>query len=51
MEENQGQAHQGIRGQTSVLLEEVGHLTNRDVDKAEMFNASFTSVFNTDDGP
>ncbi|GAB0206495.1 mitochondrial enolase superfamily member 1 [Grus japonensis] len=33
------------------LLDEVGHLTNRDVDKAEMFNAFFASVFNTSDGP
>ncbi|GAB0204012.1 mitochondrial enolase superfamily member 1 [Grus japonensis] len=32
------------------LLDENGHLTNRDIDKAEMFNAFFTSVFNTDDG-
>ncbi|GAB0195585.1 hypothetical protein GRJ2_002023800 [Grus japonensis] len=31
------------------LLDENGHLTNRDIDKAEMFNAFFTSVFNTDD--
>ncbi|GAB0204497.1 mitochondrial enolase superfamily member 1 [Grus japonensis] len=27
-----------------------GHLTNRDIDKAETFNAFFASVFNTDDG-
>ncbi|GAB0206466.1 mitochondrial enolase superfamily member 1 [Grus japonensis] len=33
------------------LLDEVGHLTNRDVGKAEMFNAFFASVFNTSDGP
>ncbi|GAB0207904.1 mitochondrial enolase superfamily member 1 [Grus japonensis] len=32
------------------LLDENGHLTNRDIDKAEMFNAAFASVFNTDDG-
>ncbi|GAB0208000.1 mitochondrial enolase superfamily member 1 [Grus japonensis] len=31
------------------LLDENGHLTNRDIDKAEMFNAAFASVFNTDD--
>ncbi|GAB0181631.1 mitochondrial enolase superfamily member 1 [Grus japonensis] len=31
------------------LLNENGHLTNRDIDKAEMFNAFFASVFNTDD--
>ncbi|GAB0206716.1 mitochondrial enolase superfamily member 1 [Grus japonensis] len=32
------------------LLDENGHLTNRDIDKAETFNAAFASVFNTDDG-
>ncbi|GAB0203202.1 hypothetical protein GRJ2_002785800 [Grus japonensis] len=32
------------------LLNENGHLTNRDIDKAETFNAFFASVFNTDDG-
>ncbi|RMC04164.1 hypothetical protein DUI87_18983 [Hirundo rustica rustica] len=31
--------------------DEDGHLTNRDMDKAETFNAFFASVFNTDDGP
>ncbi|KAJ7402613.1 hypothetical protein BTVI_84829 [Pitangus sulphuratus] len=30
-------------------LDEDGHLTNRDRDKAEMFNAFFASTFNTDD--
>ncbi|KAK4828562.1 hypothetical protein QYF61_027531 [Mycteria americana] len=39
------------RANIGVLLDEVGHLKNRDVDKAEMFNAFFTSVFNTNDGP
>lgn len=29
----------------------VGHLSNKDVDKAEMFNVFFASVFNTDDEP
>ncbi|KAK4810807.1 LOW QUALITY PROTEIN: hypothetical protein QYF61_008779 [Mycteria americana] len=29
-----------------LLLDEVGHLTNRDEDKAEIFNAFFASVFN-----
>ena len=33
------------------LLDEVSHLTNRDVNKAKTFNAAFASVFNTDDGP
>ena len=33
------------------LLDEVGHLANRDVDKAQAFNAAFASGFNTDDGP
>ncbi|KAK4831271.1 hypothetical protein QYF61_016741 [Mycteria americana] len=33
------------------MPEQVGHLTNRDVDKAEMFNAFFASVFNNNDGP
>ncbi|KAK4816746.1 hypothetical protein QYF61_022298 [Mycteria americana] len=40
-----------IRDNTGPLLDEVSHLTSRDVDKVEMFNAFFTSVFNTDDGP
>jgi len=31
-------------------VDENGHLTNRDMDKAEMFNAAFASVFNTSDG-
>lgn len=30
-------------------LDENGHLTNRDIDKAEAFNAFFTSVFSVDD--
>lgn len=34
----------------SPLLDKVIYLTNRDIDKAETFNAFFTSVFNTDDG-
>jgi len=34
-----------------LLRDEVGHLTNRDVEKAETFNAAFASVFNTNDGP
>ena len=33
-----------MRDNIDLLLDEVGHLTNRDVDKAEMFNAFFTSV-------
>lgn len=40
-----------IRDNTGPLLDDVGHLTNRDIDKAEMFNAFFASVFNTGDGP
>ncbi|KAK4810960.1 hypothetical protein QYF61_014432 [Mycteria americana] len=39
-----------IRDNIGPLLDEVGHLTNRDVDKAETFNAFFASVFNTDNG-
>ncbi|GAB0206625.1 mitochondrial enolase superfamily member 1 [Grus japonensis] len=31
------------------LPDENSHLTNRDIDKEERFNAFFTSVFNTDD--
>ncbi|KAJ7411463.1 hypothetical protein BTVI_50153 [Pitangus sulphuratus] len=31
--------------------DEDGHLTNRERDKAEVFNAFFACVFNTDDGP
>lgn len=34
----------------SLLQDEDGHLTVRDTDKVEMFNAFFASVFNTDDG-
>jgi len=34
-----------IRGNIDLLLNEVNHLTNR-----EMFNAFFASVFNTNDG-
>lgn len=33
------------------MLDEAGHLANRDVDKARTFNAAFASGFNTDDGP
>lgn len=33
------------------LLDEVSHLTIRDVDRAEMFNAVFTSIYNSTDGP
>ena len=33
-----------------LLLDEASHLTNKDIDKAEMFNAFFTSVFNMNDG-
>lgn len=32
------------------LPDENGHLTHRDIDKAEMFNALFASVFNADNG-
>ena len=34
-----------------LLLDDVGHLLNRDEDKAETFHAAFTPVFNTSDGP
>ena len=40
-----------IRDNIGPLIDEVSRLTNRDVDKAEMFNATFFSVFNTNDGP
>ena len=40
-----------IRDNIGPLLDEVGHLTNRHIDKVETFNAAFASVFNTDDGP
>ncbi|KAK4810576.1 hypothetical protein QYF61_007313 [Mycteria americana] len=40
-----------IRDNIGPLLDEVGHLRNRNTDKAEMFNAFFASVFNIDDGP
>ncbi|GAB0199179.1 mitochondrial enolase superfamily member 1 [Grus japonensis] len=38
------------RENIGLLLNKNGHLTNRDIDKAETFNAFFASVFNTDDG-
>ena len=38
------------RNNIGPLLDKHGHLTNRDIDKAETFNDFFTSVFNTDDG-
>lgn len=40
-----------IRDNIGPLLDRVSHLTDRDIDKAEMFNAFCTSVFNTSDGP
>ncbi|GAB0177321.1 potassium voltage-gated channel subfamily KQT member 1-like [Grus japonensis] len=40
-----------IRDSIGPLLDKVSHLTNRDIDKVETFNAFFTSVFNTTDGP
>ncbi|GAB0188298.1 hypothetical protein GRJ2_001295100 [Grus japonensis] len=39
-----------IRDNISPLVDEIGHPTNMDVDKAETFNAFFASVFNSDDG-
>jgi len=39
-----------IRNNIGLLLDEIGHLTNREVDKMKTFNAFFTSVFNTDVG-
>ncbi|KAK4807096.1 hypothetical protein QYF61_018437 [Mycteria americana] len=41
----------GSKENISPLLDEVGHLTNRDEDKAETFNAFLASVFNTSYGP
>lgn len=40
-----------IRDNIGLLIDKFGHVTNRDVDKAETFNAFFNSVFNSDDGP
>ena len=40
-----------IRENIGLLLDEFSHLTSREIDKAEMFNAFFTSVFNTEDWP
>jgi len=40
-----------IRYNIGSLLHEASHLTNRDIDKGEMFNAFFASVFNTSVGP
>lgn len=39
------------RDNTGLLLDELSHLTNRDIDKAETCNGFFTSVFNTSDRP
>lgn len=39
-----------IRDNIGPLLDEVSHFTNKDVDKAEMFNAFFTTVYNMDYG-
>jgi len=41
---------QGNRDNIGLLLDKDGHLTNRDADKAETFNAFFAPVFNTDAG-
>ena len=38
------------RNNIGLLLDTHSHLTNRDIDKAETFNAFFATVFNTDDG-
>jgi len=40
-----------IGDNTSPLHDEVGHLTDRDTEKEEMFNAFCSAFFNTDDGP
>lgn len=40
----------GIGHNISPFLDKVFYLTNRDIGKAETFNAFFASVFNTDDG-
>ncbi|KAF4795426.1 hypothetical protein TURU_093430 [Turdus rufiventris] len=37
------------RSNISPLQDEDGHLTNRDMDRAEVLNAFFVSVLNTDD--
>jgi len=44
-------SRRSIRDNISLLLDEVGHLASRGIDKARMFNAFFTSVFNTKDWP
>ncbi|KAJ7428537.1 hypothetical protein BTVI_00320 [Pitangus sulphuratus] len=43
--------HRLYRNIIDLFQEEEGHLTNRDRLKAEVFNALFASVFNTDNGP
>lgn len=42
---------QRTRENTGMLIDGVSHLTNRDTDNAEVFNAFFASVFNTNTGP
>lgn len=39
------------KNNTGPLQDEDGHLTNRDKDKVELFNAFLAAVFNTDDAP
>ncbi|KAF4796463.1 hypothetical protein TURU_083985 [Turdus rufiventris] len=38
-------------GTVEILWDEDSHLTNRDMDNAEVFNAFFAYIFNTDDEP
>lgn len=37
-------------GKIDLLVDEVVHLTNKSIDKKEMFNVFFASVFITNDG-
>ncbi|KAJ7403346.1 hypothetical protein BTVI_77768 [Pitangus sulphuratus] len=46
-----GKGPSGVVGPPKTAPDEDGHLTNRNRDKAEEFNAFFGSVFNADDGP
>ncbi|KAF4796691.1 hypothetical protein TURU_082106 [Turdus rufiventris] len=48
---NYNNSNRQCKNNIGLLHDEDGHLTNRDMDKAEVFNTFFAYVINTDDGP